>query len=110
MNDLVHRMAVWLRAGEFDDATRVDLLKEYDAQYAAPPEEERVPVQGEYRGGRTTTPPGTVTKAEHEEAWRLYAARYGTSQSAARIAERGGFCYSELVLFLGSTPKTWKPR
>lgn len=30
--------------------------------------------------------------------------------SAERIAERGGFSYGELALFLGREPRTWQPR
>jgi len=53
-------------------------------------------------------PPGTVGWAEHEEAWRAYAGRYGRQQSAERIAERGGFSRGELVTFLGREPSTFK--
>lgn len=54
--------------------------------------------------------PGTVSWAEHCEAWSDYAGRYGRDQSAERIAERGGFGYFELVGYLGHDPKTWGPR
>lgn len=67
----------------------------------------RAPVQanrGEAKG------PGTVSWEEHALAWSAYAARYGTRQSAERIAERGGFCYGELREFLGREPATWSPR
>lgn len=69
---------------------------------------ERVaPVQATRRLGK---PPGTIAWAEHEEAWREYSRRYGRSQSAERITERGGFDYAELVEFLGREPTTWQPR
>lgn len=54
-------------------------------------------------------PCGTIAWAEHIEAYGHYAAKYGRSQSAERIAERGGFSYRELVSLLGHTPTTWKP-
>lgn len=65
----------------------------------------RAPVQGD-RGviGR-----GTVSWDEHCEAWREYAKKYGSYQSAERIAERAGFSYGELVMFLGHASKTWEP-
>jgi hypothetical protein len=53
--------------------------------------------------------PGTVAWHEHLEAWSVYAARYGTRQSAERIAERAGFSWGELVEFLGREPTTWEP-
>lgn len=52
-------------------------------------------------------PRGTIAWAEHIEAYGHYAAKYGRSQSAERIAERGGFSYRELVSLLGHTPTTW---
>lgn len=54
--------------------------------------------------------PGTVSWEEHVVAWVVYAATYGSGQSAERIHERGGFCYGELTEFLGHEPKTWRPR
>lgn len=54
--------------------------------------------------------PGTIAWEEHVTAWHEYARRYGASQSAERIAERGGFCYLELQTFLGRPPSTWTPR
>lgn len=54
-------------------------------------------------------PCGTVSWKEHYEAYASYSKKYGKSQSADRIAERGGFSYGELVLFLGREPETWKP-
>lgn len=53
--------------------------------------------------------PGTISWEEHERAWEEYARRYGRSQSAERIHERGGFCYWELTDQLGHEPKTWEP-
>jgi len=65
--------------------------------------ERRAPVQ------MTINPPrgaGTVSWAEHLLAWEAYEKEY-PGQSAERIAERGGFCYNELCLFLGRPPTTW---
>ena len=70
----------------------------------------RVPVQGEFhRGANWRFKPGTISWGEHAEAYTEYAKRHGTSQTAERIAERGGFGYSELVKLLGHSPKTWMP-
>jgi len=69
----------------------------------------RAPVQGEPLR-RPRRAPGTIDWAEHEEVWRAYSAKYGESQSAERIAERGGFGYDEIALLLGRAPATWEPR
>lgn len=53
---------------------------------------------------------GTVSWEEHERAWRAYADRYGSDQSAERIAERGGFGFREMTALLGHEPRTWEPR
>lgn len=77
-------------------------------------DERRAPTQG---SGRWWLPawhpkrgdaqsPGTIAWAEHEAAWREYARRYGESQSAERIAERGGFGHEELRMLLGHEPRT----
>jgi hypothetical protein len=65
----------------------------------------RAPVQGEY--GEQRRAAGTVTWAEHEEAYTAYAAMFGTGQSAKRLAERGGFSYDEITKLLGHEPTTW---
>lgn len=62
---------------------------------------ERAPVNG--------SPFGTVSWAEHVEAWEPYARRFGASQSAERIAARGGFGLIELIQQLGRFPRTWEP-
>jgi len=80
-------------------------------------EERRAPVQG---SGNWHLPkndlrrvgaqaPGTVAWSEHEEAWIEYARMYGKSQSAERIAERGGFSHQELSDLLDREPSTWRP-
>lgn len=72
----------------------------------------RAPVQGDRCGipqGHPGHGPGTISWAEHELAWSSYAARHGRDQSAARIAERGGFGYQELQTHLGRDPQTWVP-
>jgi len=70
----------------------------------------RAPVQADHVGrSGDGSGPGTISWAEHEQAWRKYAGRHGAGQSAERIAERGGFGYAELQLFLGHDPETWTP-
>lgn len=79
----------------------------------------RAPVQGDYPSyeyaglreklGREPKGPGTISWAEHEEAWSEYARRYGNQQSAERMAERGGFGYGELLMFLRREPTSWRP-
>ena len=66
----------------------------------------RAPVQGV----RRIKPPGTIAWAEHELAYAAHAAQYGYRQTAERLAERGGFCWLELIELLGREPETWKPR
>jgi hypothetical protein len=63
----------------------------------------RIPVQRD----TIYTKSGTILWFEHVEAWRKYAEKFGHSQSAKRIAERGGFSYFELVSFLGHNPRTF---
>jgi hypothetical protein len=77
------------------------------ADRVAGPEQRRAPVQA---NRELKKPPGTIAWSEHVEAWEGYARRYGTGQSAERIAERCGFCFGELVEFLGREPSTWEPR
>lgn len=67
----------------------------------------RAPVQADRQYSKG---PGSIEWAEHVLAWSAYAAKYGTSQSAERLAERQGFAYGELVMFLGHEPTTWSPR
>ena len=70
----------------------------------------RAPVQADpYHLPDPRRGPGTITWEEHLRAWNGYAARY-PQQSAERVAERGGFSYGELVMFLGREPATWEPR
>lgn len=66
----------------------------------------RAPVQSHHR----ERGPGTIAWWEHEQVWAAYAGKYGSSQSAERIAERGGFGWGECVTFLGHKPTTWSPR
>lgn len=71
----------------------------------------RAPVQAEYGKDRSRRkPPGTVTWAEHLEAYAAYAAQYGTQQSPERMAERQGFGYWEMTTLLGHEPTTWTVR
>jgi len=54
---------------------------------------------------------GTVSWAEHLEAWGNYVSAYGRSrsQSAESLAQRGGFGYGELIDLLRREPLTWRP-
>lgn len=72
----------------------------------------RAPVQGDSRlpKGQPGREPGSISWAEHLEAYTDYAKRYGSSQTAERLAERGGFGYRELQDHLGHAPVTWVPR
>lgn len=90
---------------------RVTRLHAALAQVARATERTAV-VQGEHRLPRGTPGhlPGRISWVEHEEAWQGYARRYGSSQSAERIHERGGFGYHELTLLLGHEPISWRPR
>lgn len=53
-------------------------------------------------------PYGTISWAEHVEAWVDYH-RFHPMQDARRIAERGGFGLTELVRHLGRMPLSWEP-
>lgn len=70
----------------------------------------RAPIQGDYWLPRGTLgrEPGTISWDEHLEAYAVYASKYGTSQSAERIAERDGFGYEEITILLGHAPKTYQ--
>lgn len=65
----------------------------------------RAPVQGDSRNGYVA---GSVSWSEHVEAWKVYNRTW--SQSAERIAERGGFSHAELTDLLGHEPTTWEAR
>lgn len=69
----------------------------------------RAPVQADERGTQRVGA-GTVTWMEHEQAWQWYAGKYGSDQTAERIAERGGFGYFEMADYLGRQPSTWRAR
>jgi hypothetical protein len=81
-------------------------------------ESRRVPVQGDgswhlrlddpRREGANV--PGTMTWDEHLEVYAIYAGRYGNSQSAERLAERGGFSKGEAEELIGRPLRTWEPR
>ncbi len=73
--------------------------------------ERRAPVQGDFtiKRGDPGHADGSIAWVEHEEVWRAYAKKWGSRQSAARIAERGGFGYREIVSLTGAAPKTWQP-
>lgn len=70
----------------------------------------RAPVQRERVSHGQGKPDGTIAWTEHVQVWNAYAAKYGRQQSAERIAERGGFGWSEIVMLLGREPETWQPR
>lgn len=81
---------------------------------------ERARVQADHRsGGRA----GTVPWETHLAAWAGYAAAGHGSQSAERIAERGGFGYAEVQCAIAGhynlvrncrtrhpVPDGWEPR
>ncbi len=69
------------------------------------------PIQGGYNWGRDKTdrpiihyPPCTIPWWLAEEAYRIYSAKFGTSQSLERLAERGGFDRTELIWLLNGMP------
>ena len=67
----------------------------------------RFPVQAGIRsarwraGGPIAEPAGSVPWSVAERAYEAYRGRYGSSQSLARLAERGGFGWCELDFLLG---------
>lgn len=68
----------------------------------------RAPVQPVYvRDPAKRRPWGSITREEHETIHKAYTA-LGFSQSAERIAQRGGFGYDEIVFLTGHPPKTWR--
>jgi hypothetical protein len=74
----------------------------------------RVNVQGEHRSPtgevlQPSLPAGTITWAEHLEAWYAYDRKWRCGQTAERLAERGGFSFNELCELLGHAPTTWQP-
>ncbi len=73
-------------------------------------ESRRARVQGDHRlgKGKPGREPGTIAWWEHEMAWADYARRYGSSQSAEPIHERGGFGYRDLEDHLKREPFTWR--
>lgn len=54
------------------------------------------------------SPGGTISWAEHVEAWEAYHRMY-REQDAETIAARGGFGLVELLWQLGHMPVTWEP-
>jgi hypothetical protein len=73
----------------------------------------RAPVQEEAMQNKQTwrtrrIPNGSIAWEEHLQAHQQYCAWYGSSQSAERIAERGGFGVFELICLLGRPPLTWR--
>lgn len=69
----------------------------------------RAPVQDDMSGDPRPGGTGTISWAEHLAAYAAYARKYGRSQTAERIAERGGFGWRELAVLLEHEPKTWVP-
>jgi hypothetical protein len=62
------------------------------------------PIQGQ-RVGRVLVPAGQVPWAVAKLAYQTYAKHYGTGQSLERLAERGGFGWTELVNLLADTER-----
>ncbi len=69
----------------------------------------RVQGDGHIQKGQPGHVPGSVLWSEHLAAFEAYSKRYGISQSALTIHERGGFGYQELQMFLGRDPESWEP-
>lgn len=69
--------------------------------------ERRAPMQASPFAGKQA---GTIAWSEHLKIWKLYAAKWGSYQSAERIAARGGFAFGEATELLGYEPTTWKRR
>jgi hypothetical protein len=63
--------------------------------------ERRFPIQGETdTKNRGRRPPGWVPWGVAELAYKVYVRRYGTDQSLEKLAERGGFGWTELINLL----------
>jgi len=67
-------------------------------------DEKWFPIQGETIG-RTRRASGRVPWGVAAKAYESYARRYGASQSLERLAERGGFGWSELAWLLAGAPE-----
>jgi hypothetical protein len=80
-------------------------IKEYEREHVIP-EERRAPVQASIF--RRDKGPGTIAWSEHVEAHAAFVAQHGILQSAECIADRGGFTYYELTVYLGREPSTWE--
>jgi len=78
--------------------------------YRASKVERTAPIQGDRTAQGKKDPDGTITWKEHLLVHEKYAKKYGTSQSAERIAERGGFGFREATELLGEPLKTFRPR
>lgn len=83
----------------------------------------RAPVQGGRGNVGNLHPPGTIPWETQVAAWESYAAAGHGSQSADRIAERGGFSYREVQCAIAGhyddtgkcirkhpMPTGWEPR
>jgi len=68
-------------------------------------EQKRAPIQAE-----NGHPRGTISWEEHLEIWLAYDKKYHCGQSAERIAERGGFGYTEATELVGRELRTWIAR
>lgn len=69
----------------------------------------RAPIQAESRSSKNADKgQGTISWEEHEACWAKYAVKYGTQQSAERLAERGGFGYNEFIILMGREPETFE--
>jgi uncharacterized protein YegP (UPF0339 family) len=53
-------------------------------------------------------PGGSISWAEHEVAWTIYARENGTALSADDIAERGGFTVGQITQWLNHEPRSWR--
>jgi len=64
---------------------------------------------GDVRRAKANSP-GTIAWEEHLEVYAVYSKKYGTQQSAERLAARGGFGKLEAESLLGHPLRTWEPR
>ncbi len=67
-------------------------------------EERMFPIQGEhFNDERVNRPAGQVPWGVAELAYKVYVKECGSGQSLERLAERGGFGWTELVNLLQGT-------
>jgi len=53
--------------------------------------------------------PGTISWAEHLQAWSALRPALQQALPAEQLAAQGGFSYDDLTALLGHEPLTWEP-